>query len=98
MNVKEYYNSTRLVETRNWTLEMAIAFAQECVDASSSVCVIMQNGSLIKGKLISFNGAKQECVELKIDEMCLVEIEKKQKDFYAKEVIEINKKYITNLK
>jgi hypothetical protein len=29
MTAKEYYNSTRLVETRHWTLEMAMAFAEE---------------------------------------------------------------------
>jgi hypothetical protein len=29
MNAKEYYNSTRLVETRNWTLEMVFNFAEE---------------------------------------------------------------------
>lgn len=29
MDAKEYYNKTRLVETRNWTLDMAISFANE---------------------------------------------------------------------
>jgi hypothetical protein len=29
MTPKEYYNSTRMVETRHWTLEMALAFAEE---------------------------------------------------------------------
>lgn len=29
MTSKEYYNSTRIVETSHWTLEMALAFAEE---------------------------------------------------------------------
>ena len=29
MTAKEYYNSTRMVETRHWTLEMTLAFAEE---------------------------------------------------------------------
>lgn len=44
MTAKEYYKSTRMVETRNWTLEMALYFAEEYAEAlrkhavSSSVC------------------------------------------------------------
>ncbi len=44
MTAKEYYKSTRMVETRNWTLEMALNFAEEYAEAmrkhavSSSVC------------------------------------------------------------
>ena len=44
MTSKEYYKSTRMVETRNWTLEMALSFAEEYAEAlrkhavSSSVC------------------------------------------------------------
>ena len=44
MTSKEYYKSTRMVETRNWTLEMALNFAEEYAEAlrkhavSSSVC------------------------------------------------------------
>ena len=44
MTAKEYYKSTRMVETRNWTLEMALNFAEEYTEAlrkhavSSSVC------------------------------------------------------------
>ena len=29
MTAKEYYKSTRMVETTNWTLEMALNFAEE---------------------------------------------------------------------
>ncbi len=29
MTAKEYYNSTRLVPTNNWTLEMVLNFAEE---------------------------------------------------------------------
>ena len=29
MKAKEYYKSTRMVETRNWTLEMVFNFAEE---------------------------------------------------------------------
>lgn len=29
MKAKEYYNSTRMVDTRNWTLDMAMNFAEE---------------------------------------------------------------------
>lgn len=29
MTAKNYYKSTRLVETRNWTLEMVFSFAEE---------------------------------------------------------------------
>ena len=29
MTAKKYYNSTRMVETRHWTLEMTLAFAEE---------------------------------------------------------------------
>ena len=44
MTSKEYYKSTRMVETRNWTLEMALNFAEEYAEVlrkhavSSSVC------------------------------------------------------------
>lgn len=44
MTAKEYYKSTRMVETRNWTLEMALNFAEEYAEAlrkhavSGSVC------------------------------------------------------------
>lgn len=44
MTAKDYYKSTRMVETRNWTLEMALNFAEEYAEAlrkhavSSSVC------------------------------------------------------------
>ena len=33
MTAKEYYKSTRLVETRNWTLEMTLNFAEEYNEA-----------------------------------------------------------------
>jgi hypothetical protein len=33
MTAKDYYKSTRMVETRNWTLEMAINFAEEYAEA-----------------------------------------------------------------
>lgn len=29
MTAKEYYNSTRMVETRNWTVDMVLKFAEE---------------------------------------------------------------------
>jgi hypothetical protein len=29
MTAKEYYKSTRMIETRHWTLEMALNFAEE---------------------------------------------------------------------
>ena len=35
MKAKEYYKSTRLVETRNWTLEMVMAFADEFHEAQN---------------------------------------------------------------
>ena len=33
MTPKEYYKSTRMIETRNWTLEMALSFAEEYAEA-----------------------------------------------------------------
>lgn len=33
MTAKEYYRSTRVVDTNNWTLEMALAFADEYAKA-----------------------------------------------------------------
>lgn len=33
MKAKEYYKSTRMVETRSWTLEMALNFAEEYAEA-----------------------------------------------------------------
>ena len=33
MTSKKYYKSTRMVETRNWTLEMALNFAEEYAEA-----------------------------------------------------------------
>ncbi len=33
MTAKEYYKSTRMVETRNWTLEMTLNFAEEYAEA-----------------------------------------------------------------
>lgn len=33
MTAKEYYKSTRMVETRNWTLEMALNFAEDYAEA-----------------------------------------------------------------
>ena len=33
MTAKEYYKSTRIVETRNWTLDMALNFAEEYAEA-----------------------------------------------------------------
>jgi hypothetical protein len=44
MEAKDYYQSTRMVETRNWTLGMVMNFAEEYAEAlrkhtvSSSVC------------------------------------------------------------
>jgi hypothetical protein len=44
MTAKDYYQSTRMVETRDWTLGMAMNFAEEYAEAlrkhavSSSVC------------------------------------------------------------
>lgn len=34
MNAKEYYKSTRLVPTMNWTLEMTLSFAEEYANQS----------------------------------------------------------------
>jgi hypothetical protein len=33
MKAKEYYDSTRMIETRNWTLDMAMSFAEEYYEA-----------------------------------------------------------------
>jgi len=33
MKAKDYYNSTRMVETRNWTLSMVMNFAEEYYEA-----------------------------------------------------------------
>lgn len=60
------------------------------------VRVLMVNGSFIKGKLISLNGVKKQGVELKIDEKCLVEIEKNEPNCYQVNIIEIDKKYISD--
>ena len=44
MTAKDYYQSTRMVETRNWTLGMVMNFAEEYAEAlrkhavSGSVC------------------------------------------------------------
>jgi hypothetical protein len=40
MTSKEYYKSTRMVETRNWTLEMALSFAEEYAEALRQPLVI----------------------------------------------------------
>jgi hypothetical protein len=40
MTSKEYYKSTRMVETRNWTLEMALNFAEEYAEALRKHAVI----------------------------------------------------------
>ena len=40
MTAKEYYNSTRMVETRKWTLEMALNFAEEYAEALRKHAVI----------------------------------------------------------
>ena len=39
MTAKEYYKSTRMVETRNWILEMALNFAEEYAKALSKHAV-----------------------------------------------------------
>ena len=40
MKAKEYYNSTRMVETRNWTLGMAMDFAEEYYEARTKALTI----------------------------------------------------------
>ena len=33
MKSKDYYKSTRMVDTMNWTLDMTLSFADEYVDS-----------------------------------------------------------------
>lgn len=40
MKAKEYYNSTRMVETKNWTLDMAMNFAEEYYEARTKALTI----------------------------------------------------------
>lgn len=40
MKAKEYYNSTRMVETRNWTLDMAMNFAEEYYEERTKALTI----------------------------------------------------------
>ena len=40
MDAKEYYKKTRMVETRNWTLQMAINFADEFYEAKTKQLTI----------------------------------------------------------
>ena len=46
MTAKEYYKSTRMVETRNWTLEMALNFAEEYAEALRKHAVSRQSEQL----------------------------------------------------
>lgn len=46
MTAKEYYKSTRMVETRNWTLEMALNFAEEYAEALRKHAVSGRSGQL----------------------------------------------------
>ena len=42
MKAKEYYNSTRMVETRNWTLDMAMNFAEEYYEERTKALTIQR--------------------------------------------------------
>ena len=42
MKAKEYYNSTRVVETRNWTLDMAMNFAEEYYEERTKALTIQR--------------------------------------------------------
>lgn len=51
MKAKEYYNSTRMVETRHWTLDMVMNFAEEYYEAWTKALtihsVVGQNEQLV---------------------------------------------------
>ncbi len=40
MKAKEYYNSTRMVETKNWTLDMVMNFAEEYYEERTKALTI----------------------------------------------------------
>ena len=56
MTAKHYYKSTRMVETRNWTLEMVINFAEEYAevlrkhDVIKSICEKCGSKSFVHSK------------------------------------------------
>jgi hypothetical protein len=50
MTAKEYYKSSRMVETRNWTLEMALNFAEEYTEALHIHDVVGQTKHLPEGE------------------------------------------------
>jgi hypothetical protein len=50
MTAKEYYKSSRMVETRNWTLEMALNFAEEYTEALRIHDVVGQTKHLPEGE------------------------------------------------
>lgn len=67
MKAKEYYKSTRMVETRDWTLEMVFNFAEEYAEALRKHAV---SGSL-PTDCIHYNLAKQDaCAENNVCERC----------------------------
>lgn len=47
MTAKDYYKSTRMVETRNWTLEMAMNFAEEYAEALRKHAVVGRSEQLV---------------------------------------------------